>query len=175
METRRGKKGSKQTWWSTCQYSYIVHVYNIHTFTLFDHYRYIFCPILLHFLFFIYLFKVFFFKGRGSILPFSLCMHSMSFHFMFYNFFLLFCSWEMKIFDFSLSSINILVSGQNYVKYGQNLDCHSCFATHLQLLYLEIGFFLIGGLFDFNFGEISIFSRKQIIGDNFVFPALQLF
>ena len=52
---------------------------------------------------------------------------------------LLFCSWEMKIFDFSLSSINILVSGQNYVKYGQNLDCHSCFATHLQLLYLNFG------------------------------------
>ena len=76
----------------------------------------------------------------------------------------------MKIFDFSLSSINILVSGQNYVKYGQNLDCHSCFATHLQLLYLKVG-----GLCDFNFGEISIFSTKQIIADNFVFPVIQLF
>ena len=83
---------------------------------------------------------------------------------------LLFCSWEMKIFDFSLSSINILVSGQHYVKYGQNLDCHSCFATHLQLLHLKIG-----GLCDFNFGEIYFFSTKQIIADNFVFSAIQLF
>ena len=138
METRRGKKGSKQTWWSTCQYSYIVHVYNIHTFTLFDHYRYIFCPILLHFLFFIYLFKVFFFKGRGASFHF-LCACTPCRSILCFIICLLFCSWEMKIFDFSLSSINILVSGQNYVKYGQNLDCHSCFATHLQLLYLNFG------------------------------------
>ena len=139
METRRGKKGSKQTWWSTCQYSYIVHVYNIHTFTLFYHYR-IFSVQYCYIFSFLYIYSKYS-SLRGGEASFHFlcactppCRSSLCFIIC-----LLFCSWEMKIFDFSLSSINILVSGQNYVKYGQNLDCHSCFATHLQLLYLNFG------------------------------------
>ena len=137
---------------STCiQYTYVYSFLPL---------SYIFCPILLHFLFFIYLFKVFFFKGRGASFHFF-CACTPCRSILCFIICLLFCSWEMKIFDFSLSSINILVSGQNYVKYGQNLDCHSCFATHLQLLYLKLGSFFFEKSVDFVIPTLARFPFSQ--------------